>query len=644
MNREIGFEQEKNVSPIAPAIESFFHLVDLEKTWLKEVAGDKEFLAQLESRKKLNERLDVVISSLPRPDVSLSEAVSKNFLTENQVADLYTSLSELLEGDSDYKRLALYLPFEFLPNTTWKPSSEPLKLAKERFQAAYMAAWNRLLNIQDVRANFVGGDVLEAELRDGDHPRVVKAAHLIPKLVESGFLEMEKVFELMEETFSEVIRRSIADTLPVLADLGFIHERELARIRASFYVSVRAKADIITSPTSETDKPRAKDISLLSVEEQLDQDFQNIDEEKFDGLPINRAIWLKAEKKRIAVESVSEDIKIAIIGDKLSDETLTQFIAEGAQPASQQALVEGIRKAIESAASIADPKANELYAKYREALTTLWKLSAPEIHDALSKTFCRLHGLRIVDDGQLKILGIVVPALAGPFSENLKTMEKEMSEMREIVASLEKSKEIQKYIFPVALIFGSRLKGYGSKTADLDVAVFVKPGTSPNDLEKIKTLVRDAFSHKKIEGKVLQFWLEKSGDKLAVRDDLETLGSSIGDSSWTHVLFGAAWEGNNNMVEELRRQLLVPYLFDQREKRIYDREARELYLEELERDTLQYRLMHKGYERFFPSFGGLRTPHADSVDGQSIFWDSGYRQVATKLFVSRVFLPKVSKP
>jgi len=85
---------------------------------------------------------------------------------------------------------------------------------------------------------------------------------------------------------------------------------------------------------------------------------------------------------------------------------------------------------------------------------------------------------------------------------------------------------------------------------------------------------------------------------------------------------------------------LAPYLRET-DKKIMNREARGLYLEEMERDILQYRLMHKGYERFFPPAGGLHSAHADKVDGESMFWDSGYRQLATKLFASRVFLPKI---
>jgi hypothetical protein len=63
----------------------------------------------------------------------------------------------------------------------------------------------------------------------------------------------------------------------------------------------------------------------------------------------------------------------------------------------------------------------------------------------------------------------------------------------------------------------------------------------------------------------------------------------------------------------------------------------------MERDTLLYRLMHKGYEQFFPRFGGDED-YANRVDGESMFWDSGYRWLATRLFVNRVFLPIIPAP
>ena len=137
----------------------------------------------------------------------------------------------------------------------------------------------------------------------------------------------------------------------------------------------------------------------------------------------------------------------------------------------------------------------------------------------------------------------------------------------------------------------------------------------------------------------VEFWLDEHGDSLAVRD-LEGRDSHQGGSTWTHVLFGAAWCGNVATVKELHKRLLVPYFY----KSGVDtggRDIRSDYLEEMERDALQYRLMHKGYARFFPERGGIHTPHGDAIDQDSVFWDSGYRRTATRLFASRVFLPRL---
>jgi len=199
-------ESFRETPPFPPAVELLSDPQKAGEFWPNKIIT-KEFLNQLESRKELNERLDAVLSGLPKPDMPLQETISQNYLTENKVIDLYASLSDLLEKDSDYERIILYLPFEFLPDTSDKNSSEKFSSEAQRFKTAYMSAWNNLLSTQDVRANFVDGDVLEVESRKGDLPRVVKAAHLIPKLVEKGFLDIERVFELMEQSDDETLKQ-----------------------------------------------------------------------------------------------------------------------------------------------------------------------------------------------------------------------------------------------------------------------------------------------------------------------------------------------------------------------------------------------------------------------------------------------------
>lgn len=647
--KTVNFEHSeggpKKISFSPPAVELLLDPVQATAVWSEQVADNKDFLQQVGARRILNERLDVVMAKLPRPDMTLAEAIDQGQLTVEQVADLYTSLSDLL-ADPDYQRLALYLPFEFLPNTSWQPSSTDLQQAAERFRMAYKQAWDALLTTHDVRANFVDGDVLDIESRVGDLPRVVKAAHLVPKLLEAGLIKIEDVFKLMEISKDETLKRSLADTLPVLMDLGFIQTAELARLQASTDAFVQDQVAAMLAAVASVDKknqpaPETKSIDPRTLAEKFQTDFTQIDAGAYDdNITDKRVAWLKQEKKQQTIAVAGDDIKTAIISQTFSDDLLAKFVSPEAGALSQQALVEGIRKAIESFAQTDREQAQILYSHYRDALLSFWQSAAPELHQALKQTFCRLHGLGLVDDEQLKTLGITIPALAGPFSENLANMKAELGDTQKIVAAIEADPELSRFIYPVVLLFGSRLKGYGEQEADIDLAVMVKPGTAPDQRSNLRAALKRVFAHDKIHGEIMELWLEETATGLGVRD-FAKLDTAAGDSSWAHILFGAAWEGNKKTINELREKLLVPYMYDQK-KTIHGRDARGLYLEEMERDTLQYRLMHKGYERFFPALGGIKAQHADKIDGRSMFWDSGYRQMATKLFASRVFLPKIS--
>lgn len=565
-NFENRAESAEKISINPSAIESFFDPACAAEVWPEEITTNEAFLEQTIERKKLNDHLNDVFDHLPKPDMPIETAINQGHVTEEQVKKAYESLSGLLESGHDYQRIALYLPFEILPDKKWQPATEELQKESARFKSAYMNAWENLLTTHDVRANFVDGDVLEVEQREDDLPRVVKAAHLIPKLVEKGFMDVKDVIALIKESDDQILKQSVIDTLPVLLDLGLLTEKEIERIKKQTGLN-KKDAHTETKPDKMTEK---------------------------------RVAWLEHKEKQEAIES-SE------IGEA--------------------------RREIEAIAVNDPQQAKELYEHYRENFLKLWRENDPDIKEALEKTFFHLRRLDIIDDQQLEELNIVFPKLAGPFSENLKTMEPEMQEIKDAITSIELNPEISKLIYPVALVFGSRLKGYGTPEADIDVGVFIKPEASLDEQTGLRELLKQAFAHEKIRGEVTEFWLEEKEGNLGVKNFAKP-DASQGESYWTHILFGAAWEGNKDVMRELRERLLVPYMYDHGKER-------KLYLEEIERDALQYRLMHKGYERFYPPQGGIHTPHANSIDGDSMFWDSGYRQLATKLFASRVFLPKV---
>ncbi|MEI7995753.1 MAG: hypothetical protein WCH01_12710, partial [Methylococcaceae bacterium] len=103
---------------------------------------------------------------------------------------------------------------------------------------------------------------------------------------------------------------------------------------------------------------------------------------------------------------------------------------------------------------------------------------------------------------------------------------------------------------------------------------------------------------------------------------------------WVHELFNTAWIGDEKSIANIQHKLITCYFNEQ------NVDTRAKCIERLEQDLLQYRLMHKGYARHYPAYNE-RLPQDYEIDGQSVFYDSGYRQIATKLFIDKVFIPKI---
>lgn len=634
-NPESGLELPRELSVEAPPIESLLDPERAAQAWPEKIAADKNFIEQIEARKKLLDNLEAVTSRLPRPDMALEDAINGGRISEDQVSALYSSLSGLLEKDSYAARLVLYLPFEFLPDKSWQPESALLQEAAAEFRRSYLKAWQGLLETYDARANFVDGDIPEDDASSGALPRVVKAAHLIPILVQKNLLETAKIIQMMEESDDDILKNSLADALPVLADLGLLANAQIEQMEKSPDQLVRAMARIITAERK-SEKPAdsrpSREIAAADIKEKLDREFAAIEKEDFGQITQRRHQWLKEKKKQEAIEAAAEDIKEAIAAQRLPEAALAEFLSPATGLPSQQALIEGIRKAVELAAEKEPSKGAATYAEYKTILTALWEKGSGENKDVLAKAFRRLNQTGLLGGEELAELNITVPKLAGPFSENLKMAEADFQNIKREFLELSLNPEFSRLIYPVWLVYGSRLKGYGAGASDNDFAIFVRPGIKTEEMAELRKSFEERFRERAAE-----FWLEEKNGQLEILEPAEEK-PWLGRSDWAHVLFGAVWEGDKKSIEELREKLLVPYL------RVDSGKKLNLCLERLEIDSLQYRLMHKGYDRFFPPCGGLNAPHSADIDGQSLFYDSGYRQLAARLFLSRVFLPQLAAP
>jgi hypothetical protein len=476
--------------------------------------------------------------------------------------DLYNSLNKLLAtGTND--RFVLYCPLYLIPNGYWyrRQYGGPV----DSFIELFVSSWFRMLQVHDIRANFINGDVPDIEFEYDEQPldMVVQAAYLAPILIERGLIQRRQIPE-----DDPVLVSSLKDAFqPLQIESEYVFNRT-----RSFCESV-ADGLIFQVPA---------------------------------GISEKRAKWLQMENRRQCMSYMAKTV-----GRWITEEhnfPLTRINTDTDD--SKEVVAMGIGSAIESLWStgfdFCNRAAADYYQQYGPYLEELYQIEA--IRDTITSVFCRLYSIGFTTRGELDRLGIFYPCLEGPLSRNLSPIQAELT----IIGQKLSDPELSKIIYPAVVVFGSRLKGYGGADSDIDLAVFVRPESNCACLGK---LLKDKLGHNTVE-----FWLEEDGPDLRVIDFPE-LAANIGHSTNTNVLLGGAWLGDSPTISMLGQRLLRPYF---REK---NQAVRDVWLGEMEKDFLQYRLLHRGYERF-------NVPR-----NSNIFLDDGYRTVASQLYVSHVFIP-----
>ncbi|HSI21348.1 MAG TPA: hypothetical protein VLA04_06720 [Verrucomicrobiae bacterium] len=282
---------------------------------------------------------------------------------------------------------------------------------------------------------------------------------------------------------------------------------------------------------------------------------------------------------------------------------------------------------------LAEKEANECLQSIKES-----KLEdSLGVRDELATVISHWAVTGLVPPEALEDFEITIPHLDAPPSlEPTPNIMEELKGLGSLTTELKENPALAGKLYPLYLAFGSRFKGYANKGADVDVALMVKPDVRWEEQGDLHGALDDAFAGKEHIGKMVEFWLEEDGENLKIRN-VSSEDNSVADDRWAHLLFGGVWHGDAELVKETASKLLETYLHPT------SGSDRTRWLREMEREVLQYRLMHKGYRRFYPERGTKKTAHGEQLDQESAFWDSGYRRVATKLFISRVFLPDLSK-
>ena len=663
-----------DIVTVRPATDSLLYPEDDGFPWPKDVIDNKDLKDQSESRRELMKSLDSIFNIVSNVEMDITEAIQSGQIDPEKLAETYKQLSKFLENETSAERILLYFPFELIPPQSWRPESKALSLAVMRFLETYKQKWLDMLLVHDVRANFVDGDVLEPELRSGPIPRVSKVAHFIPILIQKGVLTTKEVIGIVQDSDDDILRESITSALTVAGDMNLLSREDTERMEESsdkqlqdLAKSVKDKSVAPEKAGGETagEKTNNEEAAansernyrwLSSLTEDIKKDLRGMQihhDERLDSVTKARSDWEYKVDENAIIDKYAKEISTAISSDSISSSDIEKFLSANTEKIYSHICITAIGKSLENLAATDAKMAQEKYASFKPSFDKMWKSDEPEIQDAIERVLSRLSVLNVISKADLDTFGAQLPIfdedpLAGKESMKIK--------FTEIASSIESDPKLSKYVFPIIIAYGSKIKGYGKRVADIDIAVFVKPDVDMADRPHMEKLLDGLCETHGIKDLPLEFWLENDSEKsteipkgknaekeagLKYRiKDFPRPDKLLGDSGLTHVLFNGVWCGNKDAVQELYAKLLTGYLAPQEE--LVTENQRLAWLEEMERDSLQYRLMHRGYANFYPEKGGIRTKHSDMIDSESTFWDSGYRRLATKLYLKKVFLPELS--
>lgn len=624
------YESRENTSSIhSPPIESFSDIKSAETAWLRDITNLPAFKEQIRDRENIVLGFSNICSKV-EVGKNIEVAISETKISEAEAVKFYRELTEYLNRDESNSRVILYFPFELLPNPSMHQGLTEVDSVIRRFVETYKRAWLSLTGTHDVRANFVDGDVLEIDLRVGDLPRVVKAVHLIPLLLQRRIIEVKDIFELLQNSKDSLLIDDTLDALTVSIEIGSLSIDQLETVETCDNSYIRNGIHLIKKTTAPENREKGSEAgvtlpSFKEIFEKLGSDLVSIPKHRHGATP-ERIAWLNQVDVQSAIAKSGEYIcKILLTGENLPD-----FKVLHANEIF--ACIEGLR--------LASILKRGVYSTNKEWAETLYT-EHTNFREAIRLMYIHLYHSGTIDETALESKGIDIPKLNGNLSENLKSKKELTREVLRMSEMIKHDPFLRERVYPVVLVFGSTLKGYGLEQADLDVAVFIKPKTARGDKDQIKGRLANIFNHEKIGGKSTLFWLNSTPneDKLEVKDwgDADL---SDGESSWTHVLFGASWLGDGREVKYLHSKLLANYFYNPNTF-TEGQPTRQRWLEELERDNLQYRLLHKGFGRFYSVDSPVNTGQKDLIDGDTAFYDPRYRRLATQLYLEKVFLPKL---
>ncbi|MEI8223866.1 MAG: hypothetical protein WCG20_01945 [bacterium] len=539
------------------------------------------------------DKLSQIFELIPDATQDLWSAATRGAFPTETLAAIYDDLGLFLDSYPEYRRLVLYIPFELLPycNDNCTVMSAKLNQSAQTFLVSYLKRWNELLHISDVRANFMNGDVPEDHLLTEPLHRTTKAAQLIPLLIRKNILS-----------------RKHAQTLWLESD-GLLNET-LTEVLG--YTSVPTPDDLFSS--------------CEIIENQFIVDSHNLTDARANWL---RQVRIHALTEKNALQLVE---KIKLGNGSIDD--LKKYLSAHSSPTVHQTGIIALREYAQHLAKTDLLSAQQLASSFAELLTALWETASHENKDLIGTLVSHFAYLKIIpeDSSLLQLTQIPFPSFARFFIETTHETNQLLDELKRLTLTIE-TDEVSQYVYPIIIAYGSQIKGYSGIGADIDSAVLIKPGTEVSKREYIHERLSQILVHEKIKELPTEFWITESNGTIGIRDykSFSHPDNQIGDSLFIHILLQCPWIGNSELI-----QLLKPAVHS-----IYTRNTiptnRNLWAESLEHDIIQYRLLHKGYARLFPKQIPATLPNV--IDVESTFWDSGFRRLATLLYIKKVIVP-----
>lgn len=619
------------------------------------LVNNPDFRRQVQQRQTLVRSLQSIFDRLPDMRQSWDRAFHQRYVSASMLEKAYTQLTTFLTSDENHARIILYLPAEVLPDVT-QPihSHSQLEKSRQNFAQAYRHAWHYVLGESNIRGSFVDGDVLEPGM--GEPQRVRKAGHLLPDMLTHGLIKPKEIINLISHCYDEELVQSLVEGCIAASDRGVFTSsqwRELSHatkhvpnVYALYSTVIHHSPHIPQDITHDViDHPKATDWLQKKISE-VDSQLNHITDRyinlmsSYDTVSRKRRLWEMGLAKDQCIEEAAGEI-----ANKLRKGILTIRDIRALMDEQDELFVTLMIRSIVAAGdeqALHNELSPDLITNGWQMLIELWQTS-PQYRDEVYRGLSHWFHARLLPSDVMEKLRIHIPDLSAALSVvRTEFNRQEIPVLSMVVEAIHKNPVLSRLVYPYVISFGSRMKGYATSNADIDLGLFVRPTTTWEDQEKLSQAVQSIRESNSQIDSFVTFWIDKSGNGWTFRyPPVDYPGLKTAGIDEIHFLFGAMWYGKNLNVQSVYRNILSLYVDLSRygEKK---ENARLILLRQLEHDVLQYRLMHKGYRQLYPNRRAAGTPNAHNIDWESDFWDPGYRRVATILFLNRVFLPDLS--